>query len=323
MSNSKKKNGEKFKSKIGGQAVIEGVMMRGIHKASMACRLPSGEIDLEIWDIKGGKDIPWYRKAPFIRGVFNFFISMIDGYKCITRSAEKQMVDEDDEQEEMTKFEKWLDEKLGDKIMPIVSGISIVIGIAFAVLMFMMVPSWVSKGIDKIIPLNSFAKNVIEGLLKIAIFIGYTAFTAFLKDIRRTYEYHGAEHKSITCYEHGEELTVENVKKHSRFHPRCGTSFVFLVLFISIFVNTVLRLPWSSILVRVICKILVLPLVMGIAYELIRLAGKYDNVVTRIISAPGLAIQRITTREPDEKEMECAISALKAVIPENKDEDQW
>lgn len=312
---------EQFKSKIGGQAVIEGVMMRGIDKAAMACRLPDGEIDMEIWSIKGGKNVPWYRKVPFIRGVFNFFFSMIDGYKCISRSAEKQITDDD--QEEMTKFEKWLDEKLGDKIMPVVSGISMVIGIALAVVLFMMVPSWISKGINHFIPLNGFARNVIEGLLKIAIFIAYTALTALMKDIRRTYEYHGAEHKTITCYEHGEELTVENVKKHSRFHPRCGTSFIFLVLFISIFVNTVLHLPWSSVFVRMLCKIAVLPLVMGIAYELIRLAGKYDNVVTRIISAPGLAIQRITTREPDGKEIECAISALKAVIPENEEDDRW
>lgn len=312
---------EQFKSKIGGQAVIEGVMMRGLDKAAMACRLPDGEIDMEIWPIKGGKNVPWYRKIPFVRGVFNFIVSMIDGYKCISRSAEKQIIDDDDE--ELTRFEKWLDEKLGDKIMPVISGISIVIGVALAVVLFMMVPSWISKGINYFIPLNGFARNVIEGLLKIAIFIGYTALTALMKDIRRTYEYHGAEHKTITCYEHGEELTVENVKKHSRFHPRCGTSFIFLVLFISIFVNTVLHLPWSSVFIRMLCKIAVLPLIMGIAYELIRLAGKYDNVVTRIISAPGLAIQRITTREPDGEEIECAIAALKAVIPENKEDDRW
>lgn len=312
---------EQFKSKIGGQAVIEGVMMRGLDKAAMACRLPDGEIDMEIWPIKGGKNVPWYRKIPFVRGVFNFIVSMIDGYKCISRSAEKQIIDDDDE--ELTRFEKWLDEKLGDKIMPIISGISIVIGVALAVVLFMMVPSWISKGINYFIPLNGFARNVIEGLLKIAIFIGYTALTALMKDIRRTYEYHGAEHKTITCYEHGEELTVENVKKHSRFHPRCGTSFIFLVLFISIFVNTVLHLPWSSVFIRMLCKIAVLPLIMGIAYELIRLAGKYDNVVTRVISAPGLAIQRITTREPDGEEIECAIAALKAVIPENKEDDRW
>lgn len=322
--NSKKcgENNEKFKSKIGGQAVIEGVMMRGIDKAAMACRLPDGEIDLETWPIKGEKKIPWYRKIPFVRGVFNFVISMIDGYKCLSRSAEKQMVD-DDNDEEYTKFEKWLDKKLGDKIMPIVSILSLAIGLGIALILFMMIPSWISKGINYFIPISFFTKNVIEGLLKVVIFILYTSLTSLMTDIRRTYEYHGAEHKTITCYEHEQELTVENVKKHSRFHPRCGTSFIFLVIFISIFVNTVLQLPWNSVFLRLLCKIAVLPLVMGIAYELIRLAGKYDNIVTRIISAPGLAIQRITTKEPDDEEIECAIAALKAVIPENKEDDRW
>lgn len=309
---------EKFKSKIGGQAVIEGVMMRGIDKAAMANRLPTGEIDLEVWDIKGGKNVAWYRKCPFVRGVFNFVISMIDGYKCLTRSANKQM--DFEEEEEPTKFEKWLEEKLGDKLMPIISGISMVVGVGLAVVLFMMLPSWVSKGINHFIKMPPFVKNVIEGLLKIGIFIGYTALTALMKDMRRTYEYHGAEHKSIACYEHGMELTVENVKKHSRFHPRCGTSFIFLVLFISIFINTVFHLTWDNVFLRMLCKLALLPLVMGIAYELIRLAGKYDNPVTKVISAPGLWIQRITTREPDGEEIECAIEALKAVIPEDGEE---
>lgn len=321
MSSNKHKNGEKFKSKIGGQAVIEGVMMRGIDRLAMACRLPNGEIDLETWNIKGGKNVPWYRKAPFVRGIFNFVISMIDGYKCMTKSTQKQITDDDEE--EMSKFEKWLDEKFGDKIMPVVTGISLVLGIGLALFLFMMVPAWISKGINHFVPLGGFAKNVVEGLLKIAIFVIYTALTALMKDMRRTYEYHGAEHKTIACYEHEEELTVENVKKHTRFHPRCGTSFIFLVLFISIFVNTVLRLPWSNVGIRMLCKIAVLPIVTGIAYELIRLAGKYDNIATKIISAPGLWIQRITTREPDAGEIECAIAALKAVIPENKEDDQW
>ena len=315
------KTGETFKSKIGGQAVIEGVMMRGLDKAAMACRLPDGSIDMEEWSVKGGKQAPWYRKTPFVRGIFSFISSMIDGYKCLTRSAEKQMVD--GEEEELTRFEKWLDEKFGDKIMNVIMVISMVLGVGLAIVLFMLLPSWISKGIEHIIPLNTFAKNCIEGLIKIGIFLGYTSLTALMKDIRRTYEYHGAEHKTIACYEHEEELTVENVRKHSRFHPRCGTSFIFLVLFISIFVNTVFHLTWDNLFLRMICKLAVLPLVMGIAFELIRLAGKYDNPVTRIISAPGLAIQRITTREPDDSQIECAISALKAVIPEDKEEDRW
>lgn len=314
---------EKFKSKIGGQAVIEGVMMRGIDKAAMACRLPSGEIDLEEWAVKGGKNAPFYRKIPFVRGIFVFVTSMIDGYKCLSRSADKQMKAEQDDDGEPSKFEKWVDEKLGDKLTPIITTVSIILGLALAVALFMVLPSGISKLIDKyIVGLAPVAKNIIEGIIKIAIFVGYTSLTALMKDIRRTYEYHGAEHKTITCYEHGDELTVENVKKHCRFHPRCGTSFIFLVLFISIFVNTVFRVSWGNLLVRTLIKLALLPVVMGISYEIIRLAGKYDNIATKIISAPGLWIQRITTREPDGEEIECAIKALEACIPDDPEEDR-
>lgn len=309
---------EKFKSKIGGQAVIEGVMMRGIDIASMANRLPGGEIDLETWPIRGGKNLPWYRKVPFLRGVFSFGISLIDGYKCLMRSADKQMTEEDEE--EPTKFEKWLTEKLGDKLMPIISGISVVLGLGLAILLFMMLPTLILKFIGLFVELPTIAKNAIEGFIKIAIFVGYTALTGLMEDMHRLYEYHGAEHKTIACYEHGQELTVENVKKHCRFHPRCGTSFVFLVLFISIFVTTIFRLSWDNVLLRVLCKLALLPVVMGISYEVIRLAGKYDNIVMRIVSAPGLWIQRITTKEPKDDEIECAIAALKAVIPEGGEE---
>ncbi len=316
-------NGEKFKTRIGGQAVIEGVMMRGIGRSAMACRLPSGEIDLEEWDIKGKNGLPWYRKTPFVRGIFNFIVSLIDGYKCLSRSADKQMTDEDEE-EEMNRFEQWLDDRFGDKLMPILTTISMIVGVALALLLFMYLPSLILKGISYLIPgMPVFVKNLIEGLLKIGIFVAYTALTALMPDIKRQYEYHGAEHKTIACYEHGEELTPENVAKHTRFHPRCGTSFIFLVLFISIFVNTVFRITWDVVWLRVLIKILLLPIVTGIAYELIMLAGRYDNLATRIISAPGLWIQRITTSEPDEGEMECAIAALKAVIPEDGESDKW
>lgn len=315
---------EKFKSKIGGQAVIEGVMMRGIDKAAMACRLPGGEIDLEEWAVRGGKNTPIYKKIPFVRGIFVFISSMIEGYKCLSRSADKQMkAEEDGDEQEPSKFEKWVDDKLGDKLMPIITTVSIILGLGLAIALFMLLPSGISKLIDKfIVSLSPVAKNIIEGIIKIAIFVGYTSLTALMKDIRRTYEYHGAEHKTITCYEHGDELTAENVKKHCRFHPRCGTSFIFLVLFISIFVNTVFRVSWGNLLVRTLIKIALLPVVMGISYEIIRIAGKYDNIATKIISAPGLWIQRITTREPDGEEIECAIKALEACIPDDPEEDR-
>ena len=319
MKNQNQKSGEVFKTKIGGQAVIEGVMMRGIHKAAMACRLPDGKIDIEEWDIKGGKELPWYRKVPFVRGIFNMFVTLGDGYKCLTRSTEKQMTDQDEE--EPTKFEKWLDEKFGDKLWPVLSAISMVLGLCLAMVLFLLLPSFISKLVDKyIISLGVVGKNILEGILKIGIFIAYTALTSLMEDMKRLYRYHGAEHKTITCYEHGEELTPENVKKYTRFHPRCGTSFIFLVLFISIFINTIFRVSWGNIFLRMIIKIALLPVVAGIAYELIRLSGKYDNIFTKIVSAPGLWIQRITTSEPDESMIECAIAALNACRPENKED---
>ncbi len=310
-----------FKTKIGGQAVIEGVMMRGPQKMAMACRLPNGTIDIDEWDIGSKNGVPWYRKVPFVRGIFNFVISMIDGYKCLSKSADKQMDGEDDE--EPSKFEKWLEDKFGDKLMPVITTASMVIGVLLAVALFVYFPALIVGLIEKLTgELGSVPKNIIEGFIKIAIFIGYTALSAKMPDIAKTYEYHGAEHKTIACYEGGEELTPENVKKYTRFHPRCGTSFIFLVLFISIFVTSVFGVPWDSKLLRVGFKLLLIPVVTGIAYEAIMLAGKFDNVFTRMISAPGLLIQRITTSEPNTEEIECAIAAMKAVIPEDG-EEKW
>lgn len=311
----------KFKSKIGGQALIEGVMMRGIYKSAMVCRLPSGELDLEEWDIKNGPNLPWYRKMPFLRGIFNFVISMAEGYKCLSKSADKSMQGVEDENP--SKFEKWLEEKLGDKLMPIVSVIGIVLGVVLAVGLFMLAPAGVTKLIGKFLSLGTVAKTIIEGVVKIAIFVLYMWLTSLMPDMHRTYEYHGAEHKTIACYEAGEELTVENVKKHTRFHPRCGTSFIFIVLIVSIVVFSVLRLPWDNILLRIACKLALLPLIVGIGYEFIRLAGRFENWFTKLFSAPGLAVQRITTKEPDDGQIECAIMAIKAVIPENKEDDVW
>lgn len=306
------------KSSIGGQALLEGVMMRGPEKEAMAVRLPDGTIDLEVWDLPKAK---WYKKVPFVRGPVNFIGSMLDGYKCLTKSADKAM--QGIEEEEPSKFEKWLTEKLGDKLMTIVMVIASVLGVALALMLFMFVPSLVTKGIGLLLPLGDFAKTCIEGLIKIGVFIAYIALTSLMKDIKRTYEYHGAEHKTIACYEAGDELTVENVKKHLRFHPRCGTSFIFIVLFISIIVFSVFRVPWEILWLRVLIKVAVLPVIVAIAYEIIKLAGRHDNIITRIVSAPGLWIQRLTTREPDDGQIECAIAAFKPCVPEDLEKDQW
>ena len=306
-----------FKTQIGGQALIEGVMMRGPEVQAMAVRLPNGEIDVEQKPLKPAK---WYKKTPFIRGPFNFVSSMVEGYKCLSRSADKSM---QGIEEEPSKFEKWLTDKLGDKLMAIIMVIASILGVGMALALFIWLPALITKGISLILPLSDFLKTCIEGIIKIAIFIAYIGLTALMHDIRRTYEYHGAEHKTIACYEAGDELTVENVKKHCRFHPRCGTSFMFLVLFISIIVFSVFRVPWDNIALRVLIKLCVLPVIVSIAYELIKIAGRYDNIFTKIISAPGLWIQRLTTREPDAGQIECAIAAFIPCIPKEKGADKW
>lgn len=310
---------EKFKSKIGGQALISGIMMRGIDKVAMACRLSDGTVDLESWEIAGGKNAPWYKKAVFIRGVFNMIDSLVLGYKCLNKSADKQL---SDEEEEPSKFELWLKNKFGEKCSSIIAVLATILGVALAIVMFMFIPWLIIKltNIDDIISSN-LVLSLIEGVIKILIFIIYLWLISKLKEIKETFEYHGGEHKSIACYESGMDLTVDNVKKFSRFHPRCGTSFLILVLIISILVFSVI--PWSTGIMRLLIKLIFLPIVVGISYELIKLAGRYTNIVTKIISAPGLWLQRLTTREPDDAQIEVAITALKAVIPDDIEEDRW
>ena len=296
-------------------------MMKGSDTEAMAVRLPDGTIDLETWSLPAAK---WYQKTPFIRGPVNFVTTLIDGYRCISKSADKSM--QGVEEEEPSKFEKWLTDKLGDKLMAGLMVVAGVLGVALALLLFVYLPALATRGLAILIPgLDDIyiLKNIIEGALKIGIFVFYIWLTSRLKDIRRTYEYHGAEHKTIACYEAGDELTVENVKKHIRFHPRCGTSFIFLVLFISIIVNTLFMLPWDVVWLRALLKLCVLPIVVSVAYEVIRINGRYDNVATRIISAPGLWIQRLTTREPDDSQIEVAIAAFMPCVHEDKEKDKW
>lgn len=307
------------KSKIGGQAVIEGIMMRGIDKASLAVRNSSGEIALETWSINGGnKFMQFIRKTPILRGVVNFVISLIDGYKCLMKSVE--MAGLDDDVEAQSKFEKWLEKTFGDNLVKAVSVVASVLGAVVAILLFMFVPTMIVSLIGNIFDLGGY-KTIVEGVIKILVFIGYLVLVSKMKEIQRVFQYHGAEHKTIFCYEAGLDLTVENVKKQSRFHPRCGTSFLIIVLVLSIIMFSVIS--WESVVIRVLLKIAMLPLVTGLSYELIKVAGKYDNLFTRIISYPGLLLQRLTTNEPDDSQMEVAIAALKPVIPEDKAADQW
>lgn len=309
---------EKYKSKIGGQALIEGVMMKGVFNGAMACRLPTGEIDIEVWDIKNGKNLPWYKKVPFIRGIVNFVMSMIDGYRCLMKSAEKQMDFEEEESEPQSAFDKWVEEHLGEKMVGIISVISIVLSLGLCLVLFKYLPALITKPLSE----HRILRTAVEGIIKIAVFVGYMWVTSFMKDIKRTYEYHGAEHKTIACLEGGEELTVENVKKYTRFHPRCGTSFIIITLIISIFVNCFVPTGLTT-LQRTALQLVLLPLIMGGSYELIRIAGRYTNAFTKIISAPGIKLQHLTTREPDDSQIEVAIAAIKPCIPENTEDDLW
>lgn len=304
------------KTSIGGQALIEGIMMKGPRVSSMAVRKPDGEILVEEWPTHKGK-IPWYKRCPILRGSFNFVGMMVEGSRVMMRSAEISGLEEE---EEPSRLERWLSEKLGDRMTKFISGLAFVIAIPLAVLLFMLLPAWLSSLCAGFIH-APVALTAIEGVLKITIFIAYMAAVAQMKEIARVFQYHGAEHKTIACYEAGEELTVENIQRHTRFHPRCGTSFILIALVLSILVFSVVT--WSNIWVRVALKLLLLPVVVGLAYEVIKLAGRYDNPLTRAISAPGLWLQRITTNEPADEMVEVAIAAMQRVIPENKEEDRW
>lgn len=303
-----------FKTSIGGQALIEGVMMRGPRKTAMAVRKPDGELETQIWDNKPAR--AWNR-IPLVRGVVNMVSSLVVGYRCLMKSAE--ISTEGLEEEEPSRLEKWLEEKLGDNLMKAVMLVGSILGVVIAVGLFMFLPAWLVGLGEGVLP--RWAMSLIEGFIKIGVFLAYMALVGLMPDMRRLFQYHGAEHKTIACYEAGEELTPENIRKYPRFHPRCGTSFIVIVLILGILIFSVVT--WSNALVRTVLKLCLLPVVVGIAYELIKLAGRYDNLFTRIISFPGLKIQHLTTREPDDSMIEAAIASMKPVIPENEGEDVW
>lgn len=340
-----------IKTSIGGQALMEGIMMRGPKRSAMAVRNPEGEIVIEEWDTKGA-DRPKIFKLPLIRGVYSFVDSMISGYKCLMRSAEISGLEELEEEERLAKaakkaekaakkaaksgkpieeasmneaepLENVADEKNDKKKSSAMSTIIMIVAAVLAVVLvvglFIWLPSFLYSLIGKAIPSiadNRFIRSIFEGVLRVAILVGYMAAVALMKDIRRTFMYHGAEHKTIFCYEAGLELTVENVRKQKRFHPRCGTSFLVIMVLVGIFVSFFIPSGLPT-FVRTIIKLAFVPLIMGIGYEFIKLAGKRDNAFTRIISAPGMWLQRITTVEPDDDMIECAILAIQKVIPED------
>lgn len=301
-------------NRVGGQAVLEGIMMRHKSFCATAVRCPDGKIAVDKREIRSVKEkVPFFR-IPIIRGAVNFVESMKMSMSILTLSAEMQGIEE-----EPTKFEKWLEKKFGKSLMGVAAVIGGVLGVALALGLFFFLPMAVSLLVDLIYPgeLHEAVKVLIEGVSKMLIFVLYIWLVSFMPDIRRTYEYHGAEHKSIFCHEAGLPLTVENIKKQSRFHPRCGTSMMFVMLLLGIVVS--MALPnslWSVPALRFLVKILILPLVVGIGYEITIFSGTHDNFLVRILTAPGLWFQRITTREPDDKEIEVAIVALKSSLPE-------
>ena len=302
----------KKKTSIGGQALIEGIMMRGPVLTSMATRMPDGSIDVETWNTHKGSKTPWTRRAPFIRGIFNMVDSMVVGYHCLMKSAEKAGVEE-----EPTKFDKWLEKKLGHNMMKMLGGFAAVLGVALAAVLFIFIPTGLSSLLKPLLGAG-IGLSLIEGLIKVIILVGYMWLCSRMKEIHRVFEYHGAEHKTIACYEADDPLTPENAMKHSRLHPRCGTNYLFLVMAVSIVFFAVVG--WNeSFWLRLLSRIVFLPLVAGISYEVLKLAAKYENIFTKIIRAPGMALQYITTKEPTADMLEVAIASFNLAMSEPKD----
>lgn len=311
---------------IGGQAVIEGVMMQGPKKRATAVRKSNGEIVIREEENKSFIAKLKLNKVPILRGFLSFFQSLFTGVSCLMFSAKE--CDLEDENEQLSPFEQWILDKFGDKLFDVVMYISVFISLILGVGLFMVLPKLIVEFVSKPFGgnLNEGISTLIEGILRLGIFLIYIILISKMKDIQRVFEYHGAEHKTIFAYEYGDELTVENVKKHTRFHPRCGTSFLVLVMIVSVVVFLVIGIfisPSATILEKILWRIIMLPVIAGISYELIKFAGRHDNKLTRFISAPGVWLQHFTTREPDEAQIEVAISAFKAVVPQNTEESKW
>lgn len=304
--------------KVGGQAVLEGVMMKSGDNVALAVRKEDGTIALKNSTFVSARKKNKFWNIPLIRGCVNMVEMLRLSFSTLNDSTQMLGLDE---MEAESKFDKWLQDKFGDKLMNVVMTIGMVLGVILSVGIFLILPNlvtmWLNEfAIDAGGPLPSFVQNLISGGLRILIFIIYLLLVSLMKDIRRTFEYHGAEHKSVACYEAGMELTPENAAKCTRFHPRCGTSFIFVILIISILVTSFVNWNTWPKLAIIGTKLLMLPVIVGIGFEFLMLAGKYPNPLTRALSAPGLWMQRITTKEPDASQLEVAIAALKGALPD-------
>ena len=303
----------KFRTSIGGQALMEGILMRGVDRQAIVVRKSDGELVPKVEPIKALRQKYPVLGWPLIRGTVNFIESMVSGVKALTYSAEFLP---EEEVEEPSKLDRWFEKHLsGEKAEKAIIGVSVFLGIILAVGLFFMLPT-VLAGLFTGIVKNRILRNLIEGVIRIIIFLAYIILASKMKEIKRVWMYHGAEHKTIFCYEKGLDLTVENARSQPRLHPRCGTSFLFIVMIVSILVTTVVS--WSNVWIRLLLRIALLPVIVGISYELIKYAGRHDNIITKILSAPGKALQLVTTAEPDD-----SIEALKLVLPDEEGADKW
>ena len=323
---------EKFKTSIGGQALIEGIMMRGPEKDAIVVRGREG-LTIEVSDRKLAPKSS-FKNWPFFRGMFGFFDSQVVGVKALMRSAD---LAPEEYQEEPSKFDKWLEEKLGnEKFQKALIGIAVALGMGMSIGLFFLLPMIIGGFFDRWIESN-LTLNLVEGLVRMVIFMIYMLLVSRMEEMKRVFAYHGAEHKTIRCYEAGLPLTVENVRVQTRLHPRCGTSFLLVVMVISILVFSVassallaavpaleaIRGTFGYRLLMIVFKLLLLPIVVGITYEINRWCGRNDNVLTRILSAPGMWMQNFTTNEPDEAMIEVGIAAVQAVLPAEEGADRW
>ena len=317
---------------IGGQALIEGILMRSPEKTALAVRTPDKSIDITYLESKSLRDKYKILGVPVIRGVIAFAESMIQGYKAMMLSAEKSGytdIEDEEEKAQKTEEQKAKDKEKMSKLVGAVGIVGAVLGVALAVVLFMFLPRLAVKGIEMLFSTeitSEVARSCIEQFIKLAVLVAYMFGVSLMPDIKRVFMYHGAEHKTIFCYEHGLELTVENVRRERRFHPRCGTSFLILMILVSVIVSTLVQLifpgVYSIMWLWVIAKILMVPFICGLGFEILRICGKYDNLFTKIASAPGLWLQRITTKEPEDEMIEIAVAALRAVEPETPDVDR-
>ena len=318
-----KQDQPKFKTMCGGQALIEGIMMRGPKRQAVVVRKSDGELEIQEKELKFIKDKHPILGWPLIRGVVNFADSMYNGVTALMFSAE--FYPEDGEEEEPSKLEVWLNDHLGnEKFTALITTLAVILGLAMSIGLFFLLPTLLGAAITVLTP-SMLARNLAESVLKVLIFVAYLAICSRMGEMKRVFSYHGAEHKTIFCYEAGLPLTVENVRRQPRHHPRCGTSFLFMVIAVSILVSTVVFAIWPvhNAILRFLAHLAMLPVIVGISYEFNRWAGRHDGPVTKVFTAPGLWLQNFTTFEPDDSMIEVGIKALELVLPEEKGTDTW